>query len=421
MDRRNSKDALPQQPHDNPDVFDDDFALDVDLDDDVDENDFMPSVSDGFRPGNAREGGDGDQQNHDRNEPSRPNLMTSTSAESTDLRRVATRNSTTKTPLDQDAANHENRLPHLLSQRHIPHASPLRHRESVSSTASFATTTRPDSPLGNGPSHPYGMYPQHTMARSSSIATTSTQQYPRQSLSSQRPTHPYGMYPQNLVEDEEPVPVPVPQVQAAIPVGFPGTAAPYRRQIGPDGEEQDIIGMDGHTEQLPPYSRYPEEGPTKASMLAEASATSVDAVPHPRTASDDTLLAHDLPSPVSPITPVTPVAPIVPALLPPRRPETQTGNAADPRPATDSEAASLLTEEGGALEKTESARSLKKVNWRKKRLWGKIPVTVALILLIVLLILAVILGAAIGSFLAKQGRNNDKDKERNKGNKHDEP
>jgi hypothetical protein len=415
MDRRNSKDAQPQRPRDNPDVFDDEYALDVD----VDEDDFMPSVSDGFRPKTAREGGDGDRQNHDRNDAARPQLKTTHSAESTDLRRVATRNSTAKTPFDHDAASHEHQLPNLPTQRPGAHATPLRHRESVSSTASFATTTRPESPLGTGPSHPYGMYPQHTMARSSSIATTSTQQNLRQSLTLQRPTHPYGMYPQNVVEDEEPAPVP--QVQAVIPVGFPGATTTYRRQIGPDGEEQDIIGLDGHTEQLPPYSRYPEEGPTKASMAAEASATTVDAIPNTRTGSGDALLTNEPPSPISPMTPITPVAPVIPALLPPQRPETQTGGVANPRPATDSESASLLTDEGGALEKVEPPSSVKKVHWRKKRLWGKIPITVALALLIVLLILAVILGAAIGSFFAKQSKNANKDNDSKNKGKYDDP
>ncbi|KAF2678366.1 hypothetical protein K458DRAFT_408872 [Lentithecium fluviatile CBS 122367] len=418
MDRRNSKNAQPQRPRDNPDVFDDEHALDVD----VDEDDFMPSVSDGFRPGNARENHDGDRQNHDRNEPTRPQITTTKSSDSTDLRRVATRNSTVKMPLDQDTTSHETRLPNLNLHTRGPssQATPLQHRESVSSTASFATTARPESPLGTGPSHPYGMYPQNTMARSSSIATTSTQHQPQRSLSSQRPTHPYGMYSQNVVEDEEPIPVP--PVQAVIPVGFPGAAAAYRRQIGPDGEEQDIIGLDGHTEQLPPYSRYPEEGPTKASMAAEASATPVEAVPNPRTASSDALLANEVPpSPVSPTTPITPVAPVIPALLPQQRPETQTGSVANPRPATNSESASLLTTEEGVSEKPASVRSVRQVPWRKRRLWGKIPVTVALVLLILLLIFAVILGAAIGTFLAKQGKNKDKDNKNKSDNKHDDP
>ncbi|KAI6778987.1 uncharacterized protein J7T54_002630 [Emericellopsis cladophorae] len=44
-----------------------------------------------------------------------------------------------------------------------------------------------------------------------------------------------------------------------IPVGFNGMGTTYQRQIGPDGEEVgDLIGPDGHLEELPPYSRYPE-------------------------------------------------------------------------------------------------------------------------------------------------------------------
>jgi hypothetical protein len=47
-------------------------------------------------------------------------------------------------------------------------------------------------------------------------------------------------------------------------VGFPGMRQQYARRLGPDGEEaDDIIGPDGHAEQLPPYSRYPLAEPTK--------------------------------------------------------------------------------------------------------------------------------------------------------------
>ncbi len=72
------------------------------------------------------------------------------------------------------------------------------------------------------------------------------------------PTHPYGMYPQNIVpEVETPVgTTPIPPV----PVGFPGLNNNYQRRVGPEGEEiADIIGPDGHTEQLPPYTQYPDE------------------------------------------------------------------------------------------------------------------------------------------------------------------
>lgn len=51
--------------------------------------------------------------------------------------------------------------------------------------------------------------------------------------------------------------------QTQIPVGFPGHLQQYHRRIGADGEEQGLVGADGHAEQLPPYSRYPDESQGK--------------------------------------------------------------------------------------------------------------------------------------------------------------
>ena len=67
------------------------------------------------------------------------------------------------------------------------------------------------------------------------------------------------MYPQSTAP--EPEPVPNGAAGPSIPVGFPGLAGnQYQRRLGPDGEEAaDIIGPDGHTEQLPPYTKYPDE------------------------------------------------------------------------------------------------------------------------------------------------------------------
>lgn len=74
------------------------------------------------------------------------------------------------------------------------------------------------------------------------------------------------MYPQGVSEDDHLDDED--DARAAAPaVGFPGLGQPYQRVRGPDGEEQDIIGMDGHAEQLPPYTRYPDEGP-KMPILA---------------------------------------------------------------------------------------------------------------------------------------------------------
>jgi hypothetical protein len=425
MDRRSSDNNEPPRRRSNPDVFDDDYEIDPN------EDDFMPSVSDGFRPTNTSDAWHNNRQDHDRIET--PQRQQSTSKppnlpNENDLRRTATRNSTAKVqvPATQDGRPPLNRGP--------SHHSPLAHRDSVSSTASFATTSNSDNPFETGPSHPYGMYPQLSMARPLSVATTSTERQPHRSMSLQRPTHPYAMYSQSGIVDEESPeePVrhqqpPVPPVQAAIPVGFPGLNNGYHRVLGPDGEEQDIIGPDGHTEQLPPYSQYPDEGPTKASLAAAASASRIVPAPLQVDAEDPSIfLQHEdpfntPPSPVSPLSatsfsaPAAPAAPllppVIPARLPPQRPETQTGHVAPahstsvqsntvPAEPSDSSSASLLATENGFSEKAEPAAA--KVKWRKRKLWGKVPVGVALVVLILILVFAVALGAAIGTVVAKK-------------------
>ena len=299
-----------------------------------------------------------------------------------------------------------------------------------------------ENPFETGPSHPYGMYPQHTMDRSSSIATASTGRQDRP-MSLQRPAHPYAMYSQSGLDDETPIQAmqaiqpTVPPVQTALPVGFPGLNNGYHRVLGPDGEEQDIIGPDGHTEQLPPYSRYPDEGPTKASMAAEASASRI--IPAPLNPAMDTEDPFNAPaSPVSPLseasfsTHALPAAAaaesllpaITPARLPPQRPETQTGNLAPtssantvPAAPSDSSSASLLAAESGDFNEKYNEKAdpeSTKISWHKKRLFGKVPMGVVAIVLLLLLVFAVALGAAIGTFAAKKHNGGDDEKGDNK-------
>ena len=140
-------------------------------------------------------------------------------------------------------------------------------RRSVSSASAsshhFAGTESPRFGAG-GPSHPYSMYPQGTMARTPSGATASTVRPQRNSSARYRPQHPYAMYAQGLDDDLDGEHS---TTQNPVPVGFLGLGQSFHRQRGPDGEEQDILGDFGHTEQLPPYSRYPDEGPEKAPLL----------------------------------------------------------------------------------------------------------------------------------------------------------
>ncbi|KAF4553650.1 Hypothetical protein D9617_6g093810 [Elsinoe fawcettii] len=105
----------------------------------------------------------------------------------------------------------------------------------------------------NGPSHPYDQYTQNTsLTRSPTAPSTITAQTTgRQSLHG--PSHQYNMYPQNVEEDIDDV-----QSQADtnhnIPMGFPPTmlnVSTYRHDA------------DNLSEQLPPYSEYPEDGAPK--------------------------------------------------------------------------------------------------------------------------------------------------------------
>ncbi|KAF2178849.1 hypothetical protein K469DRAFT_325320 [Zopfia rhizophila CBS 207.26] len=393
MERRNSSDDRTPRQSLNPNVFDDEYAVDPS------EADFMPGMSDGFRPMNA--GGDRDRQDHDRDQSPRRSFSASKPAEA-DMRRMASRNSTAKTPCARESISHDGRNPGTHIRGASSQATALQHRASISSTGSFATMARSESPYSGGPSHPYGMYPQNTtMARSSSVTTSSTQRQPHRSVSLQRPAHPYGMYPQNVMET--PNEVPMPPAPPAIPVGFPGLNTGYHRQIGPDGEEQDIIGPDGHTEQLPPYSRYPEEGPAKAAMAAEASLTPVEvpvAPPNaPPNSSDD-----------APISPVSPTSPTSTASIN-QQPQRQEDQGRSP---PSSGAAS--TTEQGISEKPELKNGWKK--WSSRKLWGKVPLGVVLVLLILVLVFAIILGAAIGSFVAKG--NKDKPDGHKKGGPNDD-
>ena len=116
-----------------------------------------------------------------------------------------------------------------------------------------------------GPSQPYGMYPQAAgVSRTPSVQTTSTIRPPERSYSGPNgPTQPYGMYAQGTVpEDEVDTVAGVPPVAGA----FAGSGHDFQRPLGPDGEDvDDLIGPDGYTEQLPPYSRYANGIPPKYS------------------------------------------------------------------------------------------------------------------------------------------------------------
>lgn len=244
----------------NPNVFDDEFAVDG-----------FDMVADGFRPGgDAEQQREGDEH-HSQDPPIRsvsahyatnPALTTISTTRSRDsMRKSRTYDNPFASPEDEPRLEFE-RTPSMHSQSTASYAPGIARRSTSSaSSQNFAGTHSPRFGAG-GPSHPYAMYPQGTVPRSPSVATSSTVRAPnRNSSVRQGPQHPYALYPQGLGE-EDLMDEPEPESHVPVPLGFPGLGGQaYQRIRGPDGEEQDIIGVDGHTEQLPPYSRYPEDGP----------------------------------------------------------------------------------------------------------------------------------------------------------------
>ncbi|OJJ51515.1 hypothetical protein ASPZODRAFT_127598, partial [Penicilliopsis zonata CBS 506.65] len=134
-------------------------------------------------------------------------------------------------------------------------------RRSQSISSRFSIPVQPMSPYtgATGPSHPYAMYSQG-VGRSPSVATTSTVRPTEQPLGdASAPQHPYAMYPQNVVLEEDSMDTTT--TAAAIPLGFSGHNLGYQPPHGGGqaaDDVGDIVGPDGHTEQLPPYSRYPD-------------------------------------------------------------------------------------------------------------------------------------------------------------------
>ncbi|KAI9372669.1 hypothetical protein BJX61DRAFT_427910 [Aspergillus egyptiacus] len=141
-------------------------------------------------------------------------------------------------------------------------------QRSQSTSSRFSLPPRALSPYtgATGPSHPYAMYPQVGVSRSPSVATTSTIRPVDAPLTeSSGPQHPYAMYSQNVVVEEG-------LGDSVIPLGFPGHnqevyQTPPNRAADDVG---DLIGPDGYTEQLPPYSRYPEGASPKPEAAVDA-------------------------------------------------------------------------------------------------------------------------------------------------------
>lgn len=227
------------------------------------------------------------------------------------------------------------------------------------------------------------MYSQSTRAaRTASVTTTSTMQGPASVYNGPNgPTHPYGMYPQNI-ESETELPAAPP-----IPAGFPGLRNDYQRRLGPDGEEiAGIIGPDGHTEELPPYTQFPDEaivrktGALAAVPSAGTSAPSL-AVPAATVSAGGIGLATRNPEFESRDDLATPQSRMSNRSL-----------------ASDASSHQVNTAAAGESEKPQ----LK--HWQivaRRRLCGIVPIWVLVLMVIMLLLMGIILGAVFASLKPK--------------------
>lgn len=250
----------------------------------------------------------------------------------------------------------------------------------------------------SGPSHPYQMYPQNVrVARTMSTTTASTLPVSESSYSGPSgPSHPYGLYPQSDGIEANSVP------PAPIPLGFHGLPDQYQRRIGPDGEDiGDIIGPDGHTEQLPPYTRYPEApyGPKFATVGANNTDPSNEPV----------VVAAAAVRGATP-TPLTIPQGAGGIGLATRNPEFEsTDDLGSPR--SRHSARSFTSDDSHRRirpddeEVSEKRRPPKRwQTWMRRRLWGVVPYWAILLAAAILLVLAAILGAVVGTVMEKQKR-----------------
>lgn len=301
------------------------------------------------------------------------------------------------------------RVPDSFALRHDGAMGPI-HESGPTRASSVSTVSQPfiqaETPYQgpSGPSHPYQMYPQNVrVARTLSVATTSTTApVPESSYSGPRgPTHPYGMYPQGTLEEPAALPAP------AIPVGFPGMSDQYQRRIGPEGEEiADIIGIDGHTEQLPPYSRYPDETyARKVRDVEQPTGTGTPASTVGAAVVGSSLAARHAISGAGGIGLAT------------RNPEFESMDDLD-SPRSRHSSRSFASEAShheinaaaAAVAISEKTRPMKRWQlWGKRRLWGIIPYWAICLTVVILVIMGVVLGSVVGTVLAKHRKTPSKD------------
>lgn len=236
----------------------------------------------------------------------------------------------------------------------------------------------------SGPSHPYGLYPQRTL----SVTIIPTAAVPEHAYNGPRgPAHPYALYNQTTL------PTDGPSSQGFITLGF-GRQDNYQRQIGPDGEAGDLVGPLGHTEELPPYSRYPDEAYARKTTEADQPAAEPEA---------GAVVIPTLPTPIHQIPGAGGIG------LATRDPAfASTEDLDSPRSRLSTRS---FTSDASQHEINTAARTIaekpEQRKWQKrakKRLWGIVPYWAICLLAMALIAMGIVLGAVVGTWFSRRGR-----------------
>ncbi len=232
------------------------------------------------------------------------------------------------------------------------------------------------------------------------MTTSSTEPVSESSYTGPRaPAHPYGLYPQDTVAATPEV------VPATIPLGFHGLPDQYQRRIGQDSEDiADIVGPDGHTEQLPPYTRYPDETYARKVRAVEESSS--------REAVSGASVTAATPVPAAIETSGIQAIPGAGGIgLATRNPEFESmDDLGSPQSRHSSRS---FTSDGSQTEINPAAAEVNEKGtapakdwqtWMRRRLWGIIPFWSIFLTGVVLVVMGIILGAVIGAFISKGGK-----------------
>ncbi|KAJ6787088.1 hypothetical protein PWT90_09783 [Aphanocladium album] len=297
-------------------------------------------------------------------------------------------------------------------------AKPPRPHDSLAIRADGSNATNPSQTGGNGvpplrmeapyrgpsnPVHPYGMYPQRTASNATDRSARNNR--PSSYTGPRGPTHPYTLYTQGTSA------APVEANQQTIPVGFNGIGAPYERQIGPDGEDiGDLLGPLGHTEELPPYSRYPEVAFTTKPGPSAAAAAAPSPAPVQHT-QDEEASGSQLHAPVT-----AAPEPQNPADTAPENPFASAEDALVTTTSRQSRqsrhsihSVSIYRDDPSSDESYSEKEPRLQTKWQRRarrKLWGVIPYW-SICLVFVGLILGSIMGAVVGTVLTKSSGSKD--------------